>query len=246
MTKYFNMTKSRKKENNVIDIIWVIALSVLLTVVLFFIIGFTLWFFLFMIIIFIITFLIRKFILLEYFILSKWIFWVIVSIFIVVFITISIVWFSKKQSSWSNNLDNNINNINICKAIDLKEKINPDSSIKIVDKNDVFKEVSKQSYSVSELPNLMYWYSIKETEDWFYTVLEFCRWDESISKDKLNKDMFDIADPDLWPSIAWNYMNFTNIENLNTLQPGQYTIYLYTSTNGKSWKITQKFNFNIN
>lgn len=239
------MTKKDKKDNNIIDIIWVILLSILLTVVLFFVIWLTIWFVIFIILILLIIFFIKKLLLLEYFVLSKWVFWIISILFITLFITFFIVW-QPKEKLWSGVSNNNLESNDICNALNLKENISPEASLKIADKNDIFKDETKDTYKISELENLSYGYGIKETKDWFYVVIELCKWDESISKDELNKDMFHIADDEFWPSTVWNYVNFTNIQFLDTLSTGEYTVYLYKSENWKSWKTVKKLNFYIN
>jgi hypothetical protein len=157
----------------------------------------------------------------------------------------SIKYSSKKTSNSS--IDSSI-----CEAENLKEKDNERIKLKIVDSVDVFKDKTKNIYTLKELDNLSYGYSINTTDDIEFVLSEICQGGKTISSADLSKYVSEYGG-DTIDGLHYTGGNSTQFNNkqsdgsyVKTIKkPGIYQLYAYFSSNKKNWTIAKKFEFEV-
>ena len=178
------------------------------------------------------------------------------------FVTISVVIFvlwliiiigipSESNSTSSSSNSSDLSSGNECKANKLPQKHNDRVTVKIVDKDDVFRSLNSLSYALSDLPGLLYGYSVKELPKGDYALAEICKGDKTVSYADLDSDAIFYNSEGDYGEIGGNYSNFANEQSDGSVhnviaEPGTYTLYIYLSDDKKDWYVANEMTFDVN
>ncbi len=174
-------------------------------------------------------------------------------IFIVVILVILIFVVFSRRDKRKTTAHNIRNNVSVCKVTQLSKKADNRVTAKIVLASNVGVDKTQKTYSLTELDNLAFGYKAKKTSNGYYIAKEICKGDVSITGDKLSAENWNFIkedSPGAISSFAGSYENFASDQKDGTKfrsisKPGKYTLFLYTTTDGKKWYVAAQHNFEV-
>jgi len=141
------------------------------------------------------------------------------------------------------------NKMEKCEALKLSEKDNPRIELKIGegDKNPDSLGAPKKVYNLGDFAKLSYGFMIKISKDNkpLYTKVEICRGDKTITFTDLSLSREEMQEGTYGNMIQFDNMQANGVVEKTIKEPGQYTLYAYTSTDGKNWFIAKKVDFEV-
>ncbi len=172
---------------------------------------------------------------------------ILIAVFFIIIIGIPA---NTNTDSSTNTKQTTTSNVRECKANNLPKKINDRITAEIVRKDNISKLMNSSSYSLEDLHDLMYGFSIKKTPKGDYVLAEICRGSKHIDGGDFDTDVLFYENPEGINSSGGNYTQFSNeqsdgsINNIIT-EPGQYTLYIYVSNDKNSWSIAKEIKFEV-
>jgi len=237
-------SKIKTKKSAILTILIIVSiLFLLLTLIL---IDLSFWFFVILIVWIWFIFSVKKLISLNLFIFKRF----IITFFLIFSISIIFILIAPNDNKQSKN---NNSTSTECAAKHLSKKIEKTITAEIVNKDDIAKKSTKSNYSLQELDNLSYGFTVTNNEKDEYILSQICQKNKKVSVIHLNKNegvLYEKKDKTAVSSSRGNYTNFSNIQNDNSLyrtikEAGDYTLYIYSSTDGEKWRIDKKKNFKV-
>ncbi len=141
------------------------------------------------------------------------------------------------------------NKMEKCEALKLSEKDNPRIELKIgdSDKNPDTLSAPKKVYNLDDFSKLSYGFTVKISKDNkpLYTKVEICQGDKTVTFTDLNLSKNEMQDGNYGNMIQFDNMQANGVVDKIIKEPGQYTLYAYTSTDGQNWNIAKKINFEV-